>query len=238
MLPELREHHDEHGQPGHRKQHAEQDTAPRKSGGTPPHRQDERVARIAEAGVADDMDVDARTGRPNHSPDDRTAREPLPPGATARTHDDLRGIERPRRVDEPLARVGAHDLVVRAAELLDELALVPEQSGGRGREPVLRNDVNGDKVAVHALRHARCPADDPLAVARARQRHEHALTRLPRLHDPMALPVFREPLFDTVGEPGEGKLSQRSEVACAEVVRRGRVDPLRRIDVTPCKPVP
>ena len=82
---------------------------------------------------------------------------------------------------ERLADVGADDLVVGAAELLDELALLCEQLGRRRREPVLRDDVHGDEVALRALRDPRGAADEPLAVGRAGERDEHALARLPRL---------------------------------------------------------
>ena len=77
---------------------------------------------------------------------------------------DLGRVQRARRVEERLADVGADDLVVGAAELLDELALLGEELSGRRGESVLRDDVDGDEVAVRALRHPGRAADEPLAV--------------------------------------------------------------------------
>ena len=114
------------------------------------------------------------------------------------------------------------DLVVGAAELLHELALLGEQRGrGRG-EPVLGDDVDGDEVALRALRDPRGAADEPLAVGGAGEGDEHALARLPRLLDPVPAAVLGEALVDTVGEPGERELAQRGEVARAGSSWRAR----------------
>jgi hypothetical protein len=58
------------------------------------------------------------------------------------------------------------------------------------------------------------------------------------LLDAVTFAVLREPFFDTVGKPGERKLTQRRKVARPEVVRQRGVDALRWIDVTPCEPIP
>jgi hypothetical protein len=121
--------------------------------------------------------------------------------------------------------------VIDAAELLDELALLLEQLR-RGRDqPVLGDDVDGDEVALRALRDPAGAADEPLAVARAGEGDEHALARLPGLLDPVPSPVLGEALVDAVGQPGERELAERGEVPRPEVVGEGGVDPLRRIDV-------
>ena len=120
---------------------------------------------------------------------------------------------------------------------LDELALLAEQLGrGRG-EAVLWDDVDGDEVALGALRDPGGTANESFAVGGAGQRDEHALARLPRLFDPVAPAVLGEPLVDAVGEPGERELAKRGEVAEPEVVGERGVDPLRRVDVAAGEPV-
>ncbi len=69
--------------------------------------------------------------------------------------------------------------------------------------------MDGDEAAVHPLRHPRCPAHEPIAVTRARQRHEHTFPCLPELLDALAFAVLRKPFLDTIGKPGERKLTQR-----------------------------
>ena len=66
---------------------------------------------------------------------------------------------------------------------------------------------------------------------RARDRDQHALARLPRLGDVVALAVALEPLVDAVGEPQQRELAQRGEVARPEVVRERGVDAIRLVDV-------
>ncbi len=146
-------------------------------------------------------------------------------------------VERTRRVQECVADVLADDLVVARAELADQLALALEQLCGRRCEPVLRNDVDGDELAVHPLRHARRPPDQALSVGRAGERDEHSLARLPGLLDPVPFPILLEALVDAVGEPGERELAEGREVSGPEVVRERGVDPLGRVDVATSEPV-
>ena len=54
-----------------------------------------------------------------------------------------------------VADVVADDLVVRAAELLEQLAVLLEHARRRCREAVARPDVDADQLAAGALRHAR-----------------------------------------------------------------------------------
>ena len=82
------------------------------------------------------------------------------------------------------ADVRADDLVVRAAELVEELALLGEERRARRREPVLRDDVDADELALRALGDPCGAADEPLAVGRAGERDEDPLARLPRLAMP------------------------------------------------------
>ena len=193
-------------------------------------RDDERLLG-GRVGVAHDVDVDVAARLADDAPDDRSAREALPLRATARAHDDLRRVQPSRGVEKRGADVRADDLVVRAAELLEQLSLLPQQRGRRCGEPVLGNDVDSDEIALRALGDAGSAPDEPLAVARSGQSHEDALARLPRRVDAVLLPVVGEGLVDAIGEPGKGELAKRGQVPRPEVVRERRVDPLGRVDV-------
>ena len=187
--------------------------------------------------MADHVDVDPDARLADHPADHRSACEPLPTRASRRTHDDLGRVQGAGGVEQRLADVGAGDFVVGAAELGDELALLGEQRRGGGSEPVLRDDVDCHQVALRALRDAGCPAHEPLAVARAGEGDEDALTRLPRLLDPVPATVLGETLVDPVREPGQRELSQRGQVAGPEVIGERRVDPLGRVHVAAGEPV-
>ena len=229
------EHVGEHGRSEDGEHEAERDAPLRQRGG--PARPREREGFLGRVRVADDVDVDPRAGPADHLPDHRAFGQALPPRAPARAHHDLRHVQRARRVEEGVADVLADDLVVARAELADELPLALEQLRGRRREPVLRNHVDGDELAVHPLCHARGPPDQALAVGRPGQRHEHPLAGLPGLLDPVAPAVLLEALVHPVGEPGEGELAQRREVARPEVVGERGIDPLGRVDVASREPV-
>jgi hypothetical protein len=149
----------------------------------------------------------------------------------------LRDVQGPRRLEQRVADVFADDLVILAAELGHQLPLALEQLGRRRGETVLRDDVHGDELALHPLRHAGCATDEPLAVRGARQRDHHALPRLPRRFDAVAPPVLLEAFVDSIREPGQCELPQRREVPGPEVVGKGCVDPLGRVDVPACKAV-
>ena len=117
--------------------------------------------------------------------------------------------------------------MIGAAQLLDELPLFREPLRGGSGEPVLRAHVDCDEIAVRALRDAGGPAHEPIAVRGSGQGHEHALSRLPRLVDPVPLAVLGEALVDAVGEPEERELAERGQVARAKVVGERGVDALR-----------
>ena len=188
--------------------------------------------------MAHDVDVDAGARLADHLSDHGAARQSLPLRPPARAHHDLGDVQRARRLEQRVADVRAGDLVILAAELLDELALTREERGRGRREAVLRNDVDAEEHALRPLGDAGRAADEALAVRRPRQRHEHALPRLPGLRDPVLGTVGGEGLVDPVGEPGERKLAQRGEVAGPEVVGERRVDPVRGVDVAAREPVP
>ena len=131
----------------------------------------------------------------------------------------------------------ADDLVVGAAELLDEVALALEQGGGRRCEPVLGPHVDGDQVALQALGDAGGAAHEPLAVRRAGQRHQDTLAGFPGPVDAVSLPIVREALVDAVGQPEQRELPERREVAGAEIVGERGVDSFGRVDVSAREPV-
>jgi len=123
------------------------------------------------------------------------------------------------------------DLPVRPAELLDELALPVQPVGSPTCEPVLGAHMDGEQVALRASGHARCPADEPFSVGRARQGDDDAFAGLPGTVDAVALAVVEQRVVDPVGHPEEGELSQGAEVAGAEVVPECCIDAFGGIDV-------
>ena len=181
--------------------------------------------------MADDVDVDAGAGLADDAADHRAAGQALPARPAARAHDDLRRVQGARGVEERGPDVSADDLVVRPAELLEELALLLEQRGARRGEAVLGDHVHADEVAFRALRDPRRAPDEPLAVGGSRQRDEDALARLPRLGDAVLRPVVGERLVDAVADPGERELAEGGQVAGPEVVRERGVDALGGVDV-------
>ena len=70
-----------------------------------------------------------------------------------------------------------------------------------------------------------------LALGPAGQRDDDAGPRRPRVVDAVLGAVALQPLLDPVGEPQQGELAQRGEVADPEVVAEGRVDLLGLVDV-------
>ncbi len=183
------------------------------------------------------MDVDAGAGVADHLADDRSPRDSLPARAAACSHDDLRRVQGPRGLEQRVPDVGAGDLVIRAAELLHQLALPLEELRRGRRQAVLRNHVDGDELALRPLCDAGSAADDALAVGRTGERDDHALTRLPGLHDPVPRAVLGKRFVHTVGKPCERELSQRRKVAGTEVVGECGVDPLGRVDVPAGEPI-
>ena len=159
------------------------------------------------------MDVDPDTRVPDHPVDDRAARQLLPARPAAGAEDDLRRVQGARARDERCARVLADELAIAAAELLDERALSAQGRVGVGLEPVLRPDVDGHQVGTRPRGHPRGAADETVAVRAAREADEHTLARLPRTVDPVAVAIALERLVDAVGDPEEGELAQRAEVA-------------------------
>ena len=187
--------------------------------------------------MAHDVDIDPRPRLADDAADHRAARQALPARPAARAHDDLRRVQGARGLEECRSDVPAHDLVVRPAELVEELTLLLEQGCTRRRESVLRDHVHADEIAFRALRDPCCAPDQALAVRRAGQCDKNPLAGLPRVRDAVRRPVVRERLVDAVADPGEREFAKGSEVAGSEVVRERRVDALGGVDVAAREPV-
>ncbi len=180
------------------------------------------------------------------SPDSRITVAPMPgsgqrrreAAAAAHADDELRRVDRAREVDERARDVVADDLVVGAAERLDERALRRERARRRRAQAVLARHVHREQLAAgRAGGDAGAAAQQGLALRAAGQRDDDALARLPRAVDAVLGAVRLQRAVDLVGEPEQGELAQRGEVAEAEVVRQGRVDPLGRVDRAGREPV-
>ncbi len=106
-----------------------------------------------------------------------------------------------------------------------------EQAVVLAGEPVDVAHMDTHQLGVAASGHAGGPADQPITAERAGQRDDDPLAGLPRLGDPMTLPVLLEAFVDPIGDPQQRQLSERREVADAEVVGQGGVDLVSPIDV-------
>ena len=123
------------------------------------------------------------------SPDSRMTVAPMPGPVNAAARRErrltpmhqLRGIRRPREVDERPRHVLADDLVERAAELLDERALPVEGLGMPGPQAVGIRDVHGEELAARgcaaAIRAPRrrsvSPSGPPVRATTTRSRASH-----------------------------------------------------------------
>ena len=187
--------------------------------------------------MAHDVHVDPDARVTDDLPDHGAARDALPARPAARTHDDLGRVERACSLEERRADVAPGDLVVAPSELLDQLVLALEELGRRCREPVLRDDVNPDELALGPLRYPRGSADQRIPVGRAGQRDDDSLARLPRLVDVVAVAVLLERLVHPIADPRERELAESRQVSGPEEVGERGVDALGLVHVAPCEPV-
>ncbi len=127
--------------------------------------------------------------------------------------------------------VVADDLVVRAAEVLGELALLAEPPRIGAGEAVGPADVHGEQVAGGPGGDAGRPADQRVALRATGETDHDALTRLPGLHDVVLLPVDLQPGVDAIGQPEQRQLAQRGQVAGPEVVAERGIDLVGGVDV-------
>ena len=126
-------------------------------------------ATLAHLGVRDEVDVDVAGLADGGGPDAGPAQQRREPRAPAAAEHELGGVLRPGELQQRLGHVVADDLVVGAAEGLDQLSL-PGQVGGAGAgEPVGAGDVDREQVtAGRAGGDARGPPDQGLALRRRR----------------------------------------------------------------------
>ncbi len=158
--------------------------------------------RIALGGVVafgvgrDHVDVDVAR-RAEHVGDHRAAQQVRPARLPARPQHDLGRVLGPGELHQRRRRVGARELVVLAAELLQERPLHTECVTGGTPEAVGGPDVDPEELAAGARGHARRPADHVVTTRRAGDRDDDALTRLPRARDPVRSrgrrPALRRP---------------------------------------------
>ena len=222
----------QHRQADRRQREAPDHAASRQRGG-PATTAERQNAGLVLVGVADHVDVDVDARLANHTVDHRAAHQLPESRAARRAEDELRGVQRARRVDERLGHVRADDLAELAAHLLDKPPLAFELLRRADGQSILGADVDGYEVALGPLGHPRGAPDEALALRLSRERDEHALARLPRLLDSVAFAVGPQALLHPIGDPQQRELAQRREVARPEVVRERHVDPLRRVDVAP-----
>ena len=223
------EGHQGHGQ--QRRQHDGQDVAANLASAAEaaaPVREGDAPAGVA---VGDDVDVDVAGGA------DRVgggagAEQPGPGGPAALAEHELGGVLGAGEGEQGLGDVVAEQLVVGAAERLDEQALRGECLMAGAGEAVGPGDVHGEQVA------AGCPGGDPggaadqgLALGAAGQRDDDPLAGLPGAGDVVLLAVLLQGVVDPVGGPQQGQLAQGVEVAGPEVVRQRGVDLLGGVDV-------
>jgi len=129
--------------------------------------------------------------------------------------------------------------VVRAAEALHQDALAGQQGRVRAGQPVAAGDVHGEEVgALGTGRDAGSPTDEGVTLGASGEGHHHPLARLPGGVDAVLGPVAVELVVDLVGQPQQGQLAQRGQVADPEVVAQGGVDLLGLIDVAVGHPPP
>ncbi len=127
---------------------------------------------------------------------------------------------------------------VAAAEFVEQRPL-PGELGRIGRaQSVLIVDVHGEEFPACGPRgDPGAPPQERLAFRAARERHDDPLAGLPLAVDAVLSEVALQRLIYFIGQPEERELPECREVAEPEVVRAGRIDPLRRVDVSAGEPV-
>ena len=144
---------------------------------------------------------------------------------------------RPGRTARAPRRRRRRDLVVLAAELGEQRAVLVEHAAPAGRASPSAGRTwtpSSSPCAARAIRAG--AADHVVASGRAGDRDDHPLARLPAAGRCRGLAVLLERLVDPVGDPHQRELAERAEVALAEVVgeRRRRPSPAGRCCRAPC----
>ena len=141
--------------------------------------------------VGDDVDVDG-PGEPDGPVDDRAADQLPPTGAAAGAEDELGGVLGAGEVHEGGGDVGAGDLVVLAADVLEQAAVLVEEGAAGRRGPRRRGR---GRPAARPGPAGRCgrPAGSGLAGRGAGEGDDDPLAGLPGLGDPVALRYSSRP---------------------------------------------
>ena len=201
-------------------------SAPPRRRGRPPAAAHLRVGdevHVDVAGAADGPGADARPGE--HA-------RPAGPRGWRRARAGWRSRARAKS-SSALGDVVADDLVVGAAERLDQRPLRGQRRPGRRRSGrrcaatcTASRSPPADRAAIRAARRISVsPSGPPVSATTTRSR----VSQVPC--DAVLGAVALQRLVDLVGQPQQGELAQRGEVADAEVVGQRRVDLLRRVDV-------
>ena len=149
----------------------------------------------------------------------------------ALAEDELGGLLRLREADQRHGDLLAHDLVVRATQLADQVAMLLEIGPGARGQTITTLDVNTQKIATRPPGNASRSTNERLVGGVPGDGDDHPLARLPRGFDAVRGEVVVQALLDTIGDPEQRKLAQSTEVADSEVVRQRGIDALRRVDV-------
>ena len=166
-----------------------------------------------------------------HGGDDRSAQALADSRAPAGAEHELGRALSARGSDEGHRDVVTDDLDVAPTELVEQSSLGVEARSGSPRQAVAGRHEHAEQLTGGSPRHARRPPDHMVPARRACDRHEDPLAGLPRMVDVVERHVLAQPVLDAVGNPQQGELAQRGEVAGPEVVGECGVDLVRRVDV-------
>ena len=187
--------------------------------------------------VRDDVHVDV-AGLGHDRLADARAQQRRQPPAPAGPDEHLGRVAGPREVEDGACGVVADHRVEAAAQLLRRRAQLLEPVRAGLAQAVAAGHVERRPGRPAVARRSRPARRDPRRSAHQRLRlrttrdaHDDPLARRPRGLDLVARPVALEALVDPLGEPEQGQLAQRGEVALAEELRQRRVDALGRVDV-------
>jgi hypothetical protein len=188
-------------------------------------------------GARDDVDVDRAGGADDLGADPRPAEDLAEPCPPARPEDELRGVVGSGEAEERLGHGLPDELVIGAPELLDEFALAGERSRDGRAQAVLGRHVHGQEVApARPRRDPRATPGQRLPPGVPGEGDDDAFARLPKGLDVVGAAVVAQSPLDVIGQPEQGELPHRRQVAEPEVVRQGRVDPLRGADLALSQP--
>ena len=110
--------------------------------------QPRQAAALAHLGVGDQVDVDVTGLADRGGADARPGEQGGQPRPPAAAEHELGGVLRPGELQQRLRHVVADDLVVGAAERLDELPLRGQVGRARAGEAVGSGDVHGEQVSA------------------------------------------------------------------------------------------